>query len=285
MTRTAMKLSRLLTDISSRLGAFPSFGYALLYLLLIPVFALLYSCNGEGFYHSTAEYEATTIADGDQLLSALQEQIVQTFVDAHGGQVAQKNGWITDISTLRLSRLEFPADSVSFHVYVIFETVSSPKIVSHWKDRIAFHIRTQTAAQLPGTSSWVDYKQIALPAYAHPMAVPSEILFPKFPGEASSTQWLPISLALSQQFQGLYQGRRGFPSRVTGSFGRMFYLSAVTITTLGYGDIVPISTMARILVALEAILGVVVVGLFLNSLSFERSSREGEKSVITKIRR
>ena len=43
----------------------------------------------------------------------------------------------------------------------------------------------------------------------------------------------------------------------------MFYLSAATITTLGYGDIVPITTTARMWVAVEAILGVVTIGLFL----------------------
>ena len=47
----------------------------------------------------------------------------------------------------------------------------------------------------------------------------------------------------------------------------MFYLSTVTITTLGYGEIVPITTPARLLVAFEAFLGTVIIGLYLWALT------------------
>jgi hypothetical protein len=59
----------------------------------------------------------------------------------------------------------------------------------------------------------------------------------------------------------------GFPHTFSGSFTRMLYLSVVVITTLGLGDIVPIADDARACVAIEAILGVVCVGLFLNDLA------------------
>lgn len=52
-------------------------------------------------------------------------------------------------------------------------------------------------------------------------------------------------------------------------FGRMLYLSAVTITTVGYGDIVPLTDASRIAVACEAIAGVVLIGLFLNAVAHE----------------
>ena len=35
----------------------------------------------------------------------------------------------------------------------------------------------------------------------------------------------------------------------------MFYFSVVTLTTLGYGDIVPVSSGARLAVMLEALFG------------------------------
>lgn len=50
-------------------------------------------------------------------------------------------------------------------------------------------------------------------------------------------------------------------------FIKMLYFSTITIATLGYGDIVPITTLARSLTALEVILGVLIIGLFLNSLA------------------
>jgi hypothetical protein len=51
---------------------------------------------------------------------------------------------------------------------------------------------------------------------------------------------------------------------------RMVYFSAVTITTLGYGDIVPITHGARNLVTAEAVAGVILIGLFLNAVAKPR---------------
>lgn len=44
------------------------------------------------------------------------------------------------------------------------------------------------------------------------------------------------------------------------------YFSVVTITTLGYGDILPNSTMVRVLVMFESISGVVIMGMFASSI-------------------
>lgn len=49
------------------------------------------------------------------------------------------------------------------------------------------------------------------------------------------------------------------------------YLSLVTITTLGFGDITPTTDIGKIVVSSQAFFGVMVLGLFLNSLSHERS--------------
>jgi voltage-gated potassium channel Kch len=72
---------------------------------------------------------------------------------------------------------------------------------------------------------------------------------------------------LQRQVTEYLAANKGFPWETTGSFLRMFYFSAITITTVGYGDIVPVTPLARTLVASEAILGVVVAGLFLNALA------------------
>lgn len=50
------------------------------------------------------------------------------------------------------------------------------------------------------------------------------------------------------------------------------YFSIVSITTLGFGDIYPVSLLARILVSLESIGGIIFVGLFLNALSSEQAN-------------
>lgn len=51
------------------------------------------------------------------------------------------------------------------------------------------------------------------------------------------------------------------------SFIESLYFSIVTITTLGYGDITPITDFSRLLISSEAILGLTIIGLFLNALA------------------
>lgn len=55
------------------------------------------------------------------------------------------------------------------------------------------------------------------------------------------------------------------------SFFISLYFSLITISTLGYGDIVPGNDATRVLASGLAFLGVIITGLFLNSLAFKVS--------------
>ena len=66
-------------------------------------------------------------------------------------------------------------------------------------------------------------------------------------------------------------GYGGDPTAITDSYWRMLYFSIVVITTVGFGDIVPLTGLARALVAVEAIVGLLPVGLFLNSIAGRRN--------------
>ncbi len=63
---------------------------------------------------------------------------------------------------------------------------------------------------------------------------------------------------------------RADPVEGNGAAARMFYLSGVTITTLGHGDIMPVSSEARLIVTLQALLGVLVIGMFLNAVASKK---------------
>lgn len=52
----------------------------------------------------------------------------------------------------------------------------------------------------------------------------------------------------------------------TYSFIDFLYFSAVTITTLGYGDISPNSTLIRGIVMMETLLGVILIGLYVSDI-------------------
>lgn len=60
---------------------------------------------------------------------------------------------------------------------------------------------------------------------------------------------------------------RGDPLAADGKVSRMAYFSVSTLSTLGLGDITRVSTSARLLTLMEAILGISVIGFFLNAAS------------------
>ena len=53
----------------------------------------------------------------------------------------------------------------------------------------------------------------------------------------------------------------------------VMYFSFVTLTTLGYGDVLPISPLARFLVYMEAIVGVFYMAIVVSSLVSAKGSK------------
>jgi len=70
---------------------------------------------------------------------------------------------------------------------------------------------------------------------------------------------------------------RVFTNNIT--FGDSLYFSVVTITTLGYGDLSPITDIGKAIAALEALLGVILMGIFLLSVSNQLIEKEAGKRI------
>jgi len=58
-----------------------------------------------------------------------------------------------------------------------------------------------------------------------------------------------------------------------GQLGELFYFSFVTLTTLGYGDVVPLSNEARTLASLEALVGQLYLAVLVSYLVGSRAER------------
>jgi hypothetical protein len=93
-------------------------------------------------------------------------------------------------------------------------------------------------------------------------------------GSERAAGFLNMDLATYNQLAKFVSAGRGEVRAASGLYLRMLYFSATTATTLGFGDITPIAQTARLLVSAEAIVGVVLIGLFLNSIAIKRSRNE-----------
>ena len=83
---------------------------------------------------------------------------------------------------------------------------------------------------------------------------------------------LTVPRTLTASLSAYHAALRGEAVGTAGRLIRFFYLSVATATTLGFGDIVPLTDRARLLVAVESILGIGLAGLFLNSALTSRSA-------------
>lgn len=70
------------------------------------------------------------------------------------------------------------------------------------------------------------------------------------------TYWMVANITDGECFK--------FNEEINLSLNDFLYFSAVTITTLGYGDILPNSGGIRFLVMIETIAGVIILGLFVS---------------------
>jgi len=81
----------------------------------------------------------------------------------------------------------------------------------------------------------------------------------------------------------LYEDFR-FPENVNKAWFDWLYFSVITITTLGYGDIVPITGWSKTFVIFESLTGLLLLGLFLNDEAHrgqERKNIDGLKNQLT----
>jgi hypothetical protein len=216
--------------------------------------------------------------DADDVLQGLKNEITYTFKNAQKGDEIVIDDWTININSINAHQLKVEGDEVSFQVSM---TLTRSGAEAYLLPRVKFSLRERFSTHDLNTKEWKEHKVIKVEGLHLPPFESHEIgstqlargIFPyNYQNVAPDAIVMPISRELDSKVRNFVSGVRGFPSKLRGHYMRMFYLSAITITTVGYGDILPITTAARFLVSIEAILGIMVVGFFLNSLTF---SKEG----------
>ena len=185
----------------------------------------------------------------------------------------------TAVNSLDIYHLEAPQDGIiTFTLFLNARRYTSGKISEGIGGPFEITMdtkRTAFGSPLPTICHFVTAPQI--PKLEAPYAFDFGILFNiRQPlSLLSSVCW---SAEDDAKLGRLLIGWKGNPSALTGFFGRMLYFSATTITTVGFGDILPLSATARALAGLEAIAGWLVAGLFLNAIAW----RAGQAAAVGK---
>lgn len=254
-----------------------SVAIGLLYVFIMPAAALLYTSFGPGsFYDNNLEREpshATDTMHVDTLLAAAVElnaahrPVLSTKLGTRSGVITVPLAFAPD--TIRASDLSFPDGNPNFDVTGELVSVTSIGYI----ERFALRVEILAPVDLLPHSTALAVTVQALPAGA---AANQDALFgalfTKSPigRYAQGYAGMLLHPQLLDALQGFYGASVGDPLSQSDQFARMLYFSASAATTVGFGDITPVTTTARTWVTIEVILEIVLIGVFLASLAAVR---------------
>lgn len=274
--------------------------YALLYVLILFVFAFVYRLlPGDHFYHSNIAREPMLRRDKNRISEELTREIINTFQSHHGGNQKSVGNWKIDARTFQVLFLEATDKGndvdIRFKLDMKLTDASNPRISLMLDPVVTFSAtegsestesgdvgnvpRNKTViVDVPEVPYWekkenIDFAKTFFPTPGVTASQNREAANPEKVSVSPPEVIMPISKSLSDSILNLAKGIQGNPSNLSGYYERMLYLSAVTITTLGYGDIAPLTTLARILVLSEAVIGIIVIGLFINAGSQKKPEK------------
>jgi ion channel len=272
--------------------------YGVAYFLCIPLFAFLFIRipPENSFYQSTIKIENSYTKHADNIANSFCDAIMPNTSDKQ-----TVSSYTFTREDLQCSKLRIENDDVlRFTMKVTLhkqqekneEIVSIPFIVT--LDPFDIKIEYPEFLTFVPLSEWESATEKCALGFLHPIKVDTLSLPLMSPTDPNSpvtnslkerlfTKRIPPSTLLlnncfEHELATFLKESNGFTSNASDNCLRMLYLSAVTITTIGYGDIVPVAPEARLLVTIEAIVGAFLIGLFLNSLSPNRRPRRRSRS-------
>ena len=273
--RTIISIIKLVRKFFCRILRQP-ITYFITYILLIPIFAFIFYLVPNDFYHSTVQHEPFIEKEKDDILDGLKNALVKKLKGTN--DIVKYKGYEIRGSSLNTREWNVEGKFASFVFYTHIITSPPPKRL-YWGVRMSFNINPVQYSHkdtMPGEKLiWIPEVIITLEQLGSTRLgsqlppVPVTEVFDTYtaPVDRKQHMYLPIPDELSKKILAFAEGIQGRPAKLPGKFVRMLYFSAVTITTLGYGDIVPLTTRARILIIAESISGVILIGLFLHSLT------------------
>ena len=247
------------------------------YVASIFVFALIYAQIDKGFLQSTSSREPAT----EHLLSEFAEYFVENYMQACGGVAGRVSvdGWVivhckafteADGSVrFALKHDEFGARwgqsetvfKVSLRTFGFQESALRPSKFSElWAFARRQHDRQPCTNMEASTLHREGMERILRSDLCpRPIAI----------GFVNEEIWTRLAVLADE--------RQGIVRKSSKNFSRMLYFSAVTATTLGYGDIAPVTPLTRNLVTVQSIVGIVLIGMFLNALAQKPLSSSGSR--------
>jgi hypothetical protein len=274
-----------LKKASKGIGWFISNVHPLIYLsiyifLLLPGFAIAYYFWSDEFFAPYARFEPAAQNDREKLdaiiADAIHNSLQQLRYRSAGPIIVQ--GWrLDDPGSIGVSAADSDNGStISFKVHALLEkeTPKGPTAL-YVELHVAFPGARGRVVRAPGYNrSYPNNVRSTQASFEvgpdDRVAVEKDLyhtIFRSYGETVILDDTIVFSELASKEVDNFLSGVKGNANSVSGSLGRMFYFSAIVITTVGFGDILPLTPLARALVAAEALLGIIMAGFFLNAIA------------------
>jgi hypothetical protein len=268
VVRTVVAANARANKVFDALGAVQPLYFLMLYVLCVPLFAQMYLALSTGSFNAPhAKFERDAKEDAGTIVKALETVVRQHLESLEDRRLALQTKdsdteWRVIPERLYFSRWDISETGIKLVFGIAMSQGTEEKLFAN----LPVTIRSSRTTLQGGSNDvliYVDYDQEAI------TAEPLRAYLQKYHVFAG----MPIAhLPFRERvlIANYLDGYGGDPTSFSGSFWRMLYFSVVVITTVGFGDIVPMTGAARALVAVEAMIGVLLVGLFLNSIASRR---------------
>lgn len=257
--------------------------YAITYGVSVFVFAIFYTFISGDFYHSNAKYELSLKNDLHAIQTGLQAAIERTIDTQYKDAVIVDHGWTLTRKSVRFTSLNYSDNVFTARLNLEVKRISNGYPESLRTNHVGVSLRRNSGfPMLKDDLSYASVMHSVGIDKAEFLDFDPHVLLMKLPDDfkldrSKITPRLIVPVGLDKAMTDYGNAIEGFPTNSSGGFERMLYLSAVTITTLGFGDILPVTPTARFAVASEAVWGIVLMGYFLSSIASAAASSTNSK--------
>lgn len=260
-------------------------GWLICYVLCIPLFGVLFYSIQNEFYQPTVPYQEST----KQLLSDIEDDLQESLTThinyaletdriADASWLLSKRDGVTVTQIRREDDLFMFTVDISIKSKPLDELNKLPYAVEYFD---LARVTTEITMYLPSKGYGGRYEYAIIGADPRLMdatiinpgasrgirvELHSDIMRVFIPPANKGYPGMFANGRLTNNIHAYYRSLDGFSSGAPNGLGRMLYFSAMTISTMSPGDVSPITTRARVLTLAEGITGILIIGLFLNSI-------------------
>ena len=262
------RITRLLDEVNSALTELRPLAYLLVYLCLVPIFAFAYWLLPGAFYAPYARLEQSGINDQYTIGETLELAFRRA---AKSRPQKPDEAWEIDADNTFVQRLKGTSEgTLTFDLTVLMRRRLGGQGMIQFPTKFSLHFGGSLLIHSgPGEPKFYRVFDIEDSPWMKDYLPKDDLTPSSIVHEAFNM--LELTRDEEKAVARFFAGSMGDALAVSDSYRRMLYFSAIVITTVGFGDIVPMSSMARMLVAFEALAGIMVAGLFINAIAFRAS--------------